>query len=1109
MIEVVVVPNALTPLETEVHDVPALIPWLIERFGRWPETGRLYHRMGECEYDVTPDIPEDCATLARLQGTFVVRIFPAGLDPITGIGNLIYLAVKLWDWIVPDVPTIKTPQQRALQQGGSPNNALGRRENQPRPEQRIPYIVGAVRSVPDLLGVPYTTYVDHVEVETAYFCVGVGDHIVQSVRDGDTLVSQIPGASAEIYGPGDAPTGGFGSHDPHTTIGDPIEDDVYNVYAVEAVNGQEMRGFSDLTFYGSAFPQNSETAVVMRFFDNGDGTGVISIPYSTSTEEVTDRLAVGDELHVYWPTEFVPPGGVGPVPDLSTPTTSDPGEPVEIEGLTVLAIDDTDDDIQLVHVTVQIPTAQQAEWALLETYFDDLQDPGELFDYVGATFPHAAVSNMRELYVGPFFVDFEHSAGGLDTFEIVCNFVAPRGLFQDDGVTVRPLYIEMGVYVTPADSSGNPIGASQFLQATLEGSAVARGSRALTLRVPVTGFTSTRCLVRAQRITNSPRKQRQTDEVEEDVFGADLDEDPPFLTVFSGSVVDEIRWTHCYSMTKPPNISFGNVTTIHTRTVATSGALRVKSRELNCFASRKIQTWDGSALGGAQVANSAAENIIFTVMKDQYIGALDDANIDFEGIVAACEAVRASVGSGEALPTSFNYTFDDVDLSFEETLQAICQATFLVPFRRGTLLSVRPEIATDDSVLVLNHRNILRDTVRFTTTYGPPTENDSVEVSYVDESDNTQAKVTLPLSGTLLRTRQVKVIGLTDRQQAFWHAYRAFQKMSYQRVSATLEATQEAEAVGSRERVLIADGTRVNSQEGDILAIDGSVLTTSQPVELEDGRAYTLCLQQPDGTVGEWPVVDAPSTREIEVDGTPDVITDPGLGVRTLYILTPDDAPSPGAFLVSSVRASTPLTHAIEAVNYSHMYYIADGLHMWIDFSVGLDDLSPFQRLLDATGGSVSGDVWTGEFGDFFEDLNPAEDLNTGSYTKLLWVNATSAPTLSHLISTDDPDAELFEITSGDILLAGHDGSSPVTFDYGDYVGEMHCVAATYDEAEERLCIFVDGALVAEGDVAPAPPGEPLRYLENFEGTCRLLMKWGRCLSPREVSEITLRTRPS
>lgn len=1098
-VTITVVPNPLAPDRTETATAPALLPWLQERFGKWPATARLYHQVGSAEFDVTPECPEDCVDLAKLTGTFVVRILPAGaLRKIPLVGR----AIKWITSTVAMVPNIKAPEQRTL--SGSPNNELGKRSNRPRPKERIPYILGRVRSVPDLLMVPYTVFVDHVETEICYYCVGVGEHAVTSMRDGSTRITEIERASAQVYLPGKAPTGGPGSHEPDPTwsVGDPIDDDVYTVYQLEAVNGLEVHAFNDFTFYGVAFPGNGTTSLTMVFFDNGDGTGRISVPYASESNEVTDRVSVGDQMFLYWPIAHVPTGGVGTAPDLSTPVTE--MTPLEVTSLEVTDID-PDPSQAYVHLTVNIPSAQQAEWALLETYFDDLQDPGNLFPYEGATFEFAQLTSLRNVYVGPFFIDFEHPAGASD-FEVVCNFVAPRGLYCDDGTTIRALFVEIQVILTPVDANGLPNGTPEAFQGTLEGSAVSSGQRALTLRCKPVGFgTTTRCLVQARRLTNAPRRQRQTDAVEEGQFGADLDNDPPILAHFSGTVEDEIRWSHCYSMSKPPNISFGNVTTIHTRTVATAGAFREKERELNCVAWRKNQTWDGAVFGGDLELNDLSENLLFTVLKDPTIGNLPDGQIDYTGIAAAFAAVRDSVVGGALEATRLAYTFDDIDLTLEETIQAICQSAFCVPYRIGDTISVRPEIATDDGALVLNHRNVIRDSMVITDTLGRSTEHDSVECSYVEHVTGLQKTVTVPVVGTLLKPRQVRPVGLFSELQAYWHAYRAYMRMLYQRQNVSLEATQEAEILGNMTRVLIADGTRSTTQSGEVIGFDeSSTIRTSQPVALQGGKTYTCYLQKSDGTVEEFHVLSAPSTRELELDGTPEPITEPSQGVPTFYILVPDDEPMPRAYLVTGRRSAGNLTNSIDAVNYSHMYYFADGLSAWVDFAHGLLDQSPHRRVFDNTGGVVSGGQWQGENGDSFETTI---DGATASYTNILFITADSAPTHSGLIQSGNDNSEEFAITVGDQLVAGHSGTPSVLADYSTFTGAEHMVALTYDAVTDRMALFIDGVLVDEATVSDSALTGETRYLEDYEGSCRWLARWHRALSDREIMEVYLRNR--
>jgi hypothetical protein len=1099
VVEITIVPNPLEPERVELHTAPGLIPWLVERYGHWPAAARLCHVWGALEVDVTPTTEVDAEALSDLPGPFIVREHPEGVAAIVVVGIVVLVAAVAAILLIPEVPNVRAPAQRAAL-GGSPNNQLGKRSNKARVGERIPDIYGNVRSYPDLLMQPYSIYgADHREREIAYYCVGRGSHSMTAVRDGNQLGGSIEGWSAEIYGPGTAPLGGIPAHTPSATIGDPVLDDVHTVFRVEAVNGQQLRAWSDGTFYGSAILQapvgvggTGGLLSTARFTHLGGANGKIELPFSASSTEITSRLDIGDELFVYWPTAYLP-AGTGTAPDLSTPATQ--LIPLEVTGLIVTAIVPIAGKVE---VSVTIPAAQQAQWALLAPYFGV---PGPLFEF-------AEVTNVSRRYVGPFFSDFQHDPGSI-RFELICNFVAPNGLYQDDGTTLLPLDKIIQIIVTPTDAGGTPSGPPEVFARKITG-ATTGGQRAISAHCRPTGFgTNTRCLVQACLLTNSPRKQRLSNNVEFKVYGARYDRDPPKIAYYSGRVVDEVRWVDCYSISTPPNISFGNVTTIHTSTLVTEGATRIKDRALNVIAARNINTWNGVTFGGPLIPSDKAENVLFAVMKDTLIGNLPDASIDFAGIAAAFELVRTKVFDTSPLATAFAYTFDETDISLEETIQVICQACFAQAYRRGPVISVRPEVAHDDSVILLNHRNVSPGSMKITHNFGTPTENDSVECVYTDAFAGTSSKVRVPVFGANLRPRQLNVAGISSERQAYWHAYRAYHKMLYQRQSVSLEAAQEGAVAGVRQRVLIADLTRPGGvQDGEVVAISGATVRTSQPVLLNPARTYTLFLQDPAGVVQERAVVSSPNTQQLVLASAPSPapIIDSALGVRTLYQLVADDQPTPGAYLVSSTRPSAELTVEMTAVNYSHLYYLADGLQTWVTFSNGLKDLSPIRRSY-SVGGSpiISGGLWTGVAASYFQDSRGGSfEPTTPSYTKEAWITAT-APTASHINSTSNDTSQQFILELDQHLYGGHGGSYQVGFDYSALLGTLHQVALSYDAVTQRMVLLVDGALVDEATVAPSGTSGQNRYLDTYAGTCLQLARWGRALSDREIRELYLR----
>jgi hypothetical protein len=226
--------------------------------------------------------------------------------------------------------------------------------------------------------------------------------------------------------------------------------------------------------------------------------------------------------------------------------------------------------------------------------------------------------------------------------------------------------------------------------------------------------------------------------------------------------------------------------------------------------------------------------------------------------------------------------------------------------------------------------------------------------------------------------------------------------------------------------------------------------------------------------------------------------------VRTLYQLVADDQPTPGAYLVSGTRPSAELTVEMTAVNYSHLYYLADGLLDWVVMGNGLKDISPVRRQYLNHNGIVSGGVWTGVGLSYFEDLRGGSFApTTPSYTKVAWITATT-PTASHICSTSNDTSQHFILEFGSLLVGGHAGYQ-VSFNYLALLGALHQVAMSYDAVTQRMALLVDGALVDEATVAPSGTSGQVRFLDGFAGTCSRVARWGRALSDREIRELYLR----
>lgn len=179
-------------------------------------------------------------------------------------------------------PSAKSPSSNlANGQSESPNNSLTDRNNKPRPYERTYDICGTVQSIPNDLMTTYRLFDAAGDVvEYGYYDVGRGslDTPASGITDGDTLLSEITGSSAAVYGPFNSPNNGS----PQTVVASAPTEDLFITVASNEIDGQVLKAQNDLaTNIG-----DSSTA------SQAGGVGTIIDP--TGDSQYDEFLSVGD-----------------------------------------------------------------------------------------------------------------------------------------------------------------------------------------------------------------------------------------------------------------------------------------------------------------------------------------------------------------------------------------------------------------------------------------------------------------------------------------------------------------------------------------------------------------------------------------------------------------------------------------------------------------------------------------------------------------------------------------------------------------------------------------------------------------------------------------------
>lgn len=914
-------------------DAPSIGEWLVTHY---PNAAAGNHRVFAWEPAVENELTGNVEALLRNDAAFytVLETPGTGLEWLVPI--LINLAVSTVLSFV--ARSIFAPDKSNLDNRSqeSPNNALSDRSNRVRLLERVEDIFGTVRAIPSLMMPTYGKYQGNRRVEFGLYCVTRGYALIEDIRDGDTDLASITGASAEVYGPFTSPNSGT---EPQLRIGEAIIDPVLSVRRSGGVEGIILKPANQLEL-------NPAGGYTLRGPGPADASGVPATTEDVIWQPPEDRkpniasvAEAGQTLHVVMPaTEVIRATGTGGsvAVDAATKTYTSSvadiflnlvdGTPITFAGgftypnaetktvvahtnasVTVVEADLVDDPgIADVSITMTINLSGDRLISTVGDGYATLAGPAQWGPAQGFGGPFGGGAGFS-VTVDNGLSDWTdwNTLSAADMVEVWINVVARQGLYKDDG-SKSSISVAYEMQIERLDASLAPTGEVITASSVLEGSTATE--RAETLE-RTTGWTGP-VRVRVRRTT-------------------------PYDYDFGGAVVDEITWADLLSVAPVTRTHFGNKTIIHTVTHATQGATAIQRRELNCLASRMLPTYDGAAFSGGFDATGALAwgtiyptssmlDILAAVTVDPVIGGRDISELD----LAQAWDVQGQLDAWHPEVGQFNYTFDRDELSYEETLLAIADAAFCKPFRQNGQIRLALDRPQDLPVALFTHANKRPKSETVTRRFANDSEYDGIELVYTDPDSEKQETIRLPVDAS--KYRRVEISGIRSFAQAWLRANREWNRLQFGRLSLETIATADARALLPNSRIDVADNTAFDTWDGEVIAQNGLELTLNREVEFEPGQPHSIVLTRRDGSA-QAPIVALPgATADRVILATPPdeaIVSTPTPedGVRTAFSLASDSGRDAQQWLVQSLALEEGGQYVrIRAVNYAPEYYAAD-----------------------------------------------------------------------------------------------------------------------------------------------------------------------------------------
>ncbi|MFV5376183.1 host specificity factor TipJ family phage tail protein [Acinetobacter calcoaceticus] len=614
------------------------------------------------------------------------------------------------------------------------------------------------------------------------------------------------------------------------------------------------------------------------------------------------------------------------------------------------------------------------------------------------------LSSIGEKWIGPFILD------NIERSRVIFNFVANNGLYTvSSGGNQAAVNVTIEVEVTPVNESGAAIGNPMLKQIILKGSAKSRQTVGATLdMVTFQG----RCSVRARRLTATPAVT---------------------------TVVDDVKWQALYGAYPLQSTMYEYETVFRARTYATTGALSVKSRKINFDLQRMLPTYKNGTMTTELFPTSSFADALVSMALDDKIGRRTIDEIDIENIYRTYNDIVDYFGT--PLAAEFCTTIDDTNLSFEELVTNLCDAVFCTAYRQNNKLKIYFERPTDNSVLLFNFRNIIPDSYKHDLTLGMMDDYDGLVYEYTDPADDTRINIYLPDKGAK-NPKEVKSVGVRNKWQAHFNAYRLWNKLRFQRKSITFDAAPESELLVLRDRIAVADYRNGIHQSGDVMQQEGLILTLSHDVDFIAGKSYVIYLQMGDGTVDLIPITAGSAKNKVILGRLPNgaLKLSPEDFVNTIYTVVNDDTKDSLPYLVAKKDPVDKFSNTVTAVNYDVRYYLNDKdfIDVPIDNSpiyirydqldINLARLYQMQRGDLPTTGEISFIVEAGALVSSSSSLRPESRMvykhSYDSETREYIVSA--APELPAIDTGEFPSDLVVNLTiKGAVVGRGGDGGLP------------------------------------------------------------------------------------
>lgn len=321
--------------------------------------------------------------------------------------------------------------------------------------------------------------------------------------------------------------------------------------------------------------------------------------------------------------------------------------------------------------------------------------------------------------------------------------------------------------------------------------------------------------------------------------------------------LEETRVEAAFAVTTDTNATFGNNTLIEVVVPATINATSLRENQINLSLTSKLITYNGVNVVTTPAASRKMADALLHLYVDFF--GLDSNTLALDELYE----IQNRLDLIDPRLATFDFTFDDLDVSLDERMDAILNVARCYKWLDGDVYRFARDEERANASSLITRRDLAADEDRdYSLSYNPQLLEafDSVKVEFVDKATNKKAYIFRkidPASGdpqnpTILNIvgrnpKTMELAGCSEEFNAINRAELEIRKLIYQRFVLTDTGLPSMMLLDRGDMVLYAEQYTSDLFDGEILEINGNIATTSESIDFSVGTLF-LHYMLDDGT---------------------------------------------------------------------------------------------------------------------------------------------------------------------------------------------------------------------------------------------------------------------